>query len=509
MTITNGNTKLTYNTDYSLFYKNNVNTGTASVTATGKGNYTGSVTKTFQIKASDFSKCDIQLSASSFTYDGTEKKPEITVKSGSKLLVSGTDYAVSYSNNINVGTASVAITGKGKYSGTITKAFSINPADFTKASVTLSASSFTWDGTEKKPEVTAKIGNRQLTANTDYTVSYKNNVSVGTASVTLTAKGNYTGSVSKNFSITAADFTKTSVSLSASSFTYDGAEKKPGITVKNGSKLLTANTDYTVSYKNNINAGTASVTITGKGSYSGSQTKNFTINPADFTRTTVSLSASSFIYDGAEKKPEITVKTGNTQLTLNKDYTISYKNNTNVGTASVTVTGKGNYSGSQTKDFTITAATFTGVTVTLSNSAFTYDGTEKKPGVTVKAGSKLLSADKDYTFAYANNINAGTASVIITGKGSYSGSTAKSFTINPADLSKASITLSASSFIYDGTERNRRSQSPLARNICQKKPTILFHTKIIPISEPLLSLHPEPAIIQAPSPKLSTLPPLT
>lgn len=453
MTITNGNTKLTYNTDYSLFYKNNVNTGTASVTATGKGNYTGSVTKTFQIKASDFSKCDIQLSASSFTYDGTEKKPEITVKSGSKLLVSGTDYAVSYSNNINVGTASVAITGKGKYSGTITKAFSINPADFTKASVTLSASSFTWDGTEKKPEVTAKIGNRQLTANTDYTVSYKNNVSVGTSSVTLTAKGNYTGSVSKNFSITAADFTKTSVSLSASSFTYDGAEKKPGITVKNGSKLLTANTDYTVSYKNNINAGTASVTITGKGSYSGSQTKNFTINPADFTRTTVSLSASSFIYDGAEKKPEITVKTGNTQLTLNKDYTISYKNNTNVGTASVTVTGKGNYSGSQTKDFTITAATFTGVTVTLSNSAFTYDGTEKKPGVTVKAGSKLLSADKDYTFAYANNINAGTASVIITGKGSYSGSTAKSFTINPADLSKASITLSASSFIYDGTEK--------------------------------------------------------
>lgn len=54
-------------------------------------------------------------------------------------------------------------------------------------------------------------------------------------------------------------------------------------------------------------------------------------------------------------------------------------------------------------------------------------------------------------------------------------------------------------------KRNRRSQSPLARNICQKKPTILFHTKIIPISEPLLSLHPEPAIIQAPSPKLSNI----
>ncbi len=162
-----------------------------------------------------------------------------------------------------------------------------------------------------------------------------------------------------------------------------------------------------------------------------------------------------------------------------------------------------------TKDFTITAATFTGVTVTLSNSAFTYDGTEKKPGVTVKAGSKLLSADKDYTIAYANNINAGTASVIITGKGSYSGSTAKSFTINPADLSKASITLSASSFIYDGTEKKPEVTISIGQKHLSEETDYTLSYKNNTISEPLLSLHPEPAIIQAPSPKLSTLPPLT
>ena len=373
----NGNT-LTEDQDYYLYYRNNTNVGTASVTISGAGNFSGSETKTFQIKASDFSKCDIQLSASSFTYDGTEKKPKITVKSGRKLLVSGTDYTVSYKNNINAGTASVTITGKGKYSGTITKSFSIKPAGFTKASVTLSASSFTWNGAEKKPRVTVKIGNRQLTAGRDYTVSYKNNVSVGTASVTITAKGNYTGSISKNFSITAADFTKTSVSLSVSSFTYDGAEKKPKITVKNGKKQLTANTDYTVSYKNNINAGTASVTITGKGSYSGSQTKNFTITPATLTKTTISLSASSFIYDGAEKKPAITIKAGKKQLTLNKDYTISYKNNTNVGTASVTVTGIGAYSGVKTVTFRIKRAK---ATLTPTAAALTLTQSSRKTAV--------------------------------------------------------------------------------------------------------------------------------
>ena len=373
----NGNT-LTEDQDYYLYYRNNTNVGTASVTISGAGNFSGSETKTFRIKASDFSKCDIQLSASSFTYDGTEKKPKITVKSGRKLLVSGTDYTVSCRNNINVGTASVTITGKGKYSGTITKSFSIKPAGFTKASVTLSASSFTWNGAEKKPRVTVKIGNRQLTAGRDYTVSYKNNVSVGTASVTITAKGNYTGSISKKFSITAANFTKTSVSLSVSSFTYDGAEKKPKITVKNGKKQLTANTDYTVSYKNNINAGTASVTITGKGSYSGSQTKNFTITPATLTKTTISLSASSFIYDGAEKKPAITIKAGKKQLTLNKDYTISYKNNTNVGTASVTVTGIGAYSGVKTVTFRIKRAK---ATLTPTAAALTLTQNSRKTAV--------------------------------------------------------------------------------------------------------------------------------
>ncbi len=480
----NGNT-LTEDQDYYLYYHNNTNVGTASVTISGAGNFSGSETKTFQIKASDFSKCDIQLSASSFTYDGTEKKPKITVKSGRKLLVSGTDYTVSYKNNINAGTASVTITGKGKYSGTITKSFSIKPAGFTKASVTLSASSFTWNGAEKKPRVTVKIGNKQLTAGRDYTVSYKNNVSVGTASVTITAKGNYTGSISKNFSITAAGFTKTSVSLSVSSFTYDGVEKKPKITVKNGKKQLTANTDYTVSYKNNINAGTASVTITGKGSYSGSQTKNFTITPADLTKTTISLSASSFIYDGAEKKPAITIKAGKKQLTLNKDYTISYKNNTNVGTASVTVTGKGNYIGTISKSFTIAATNLSTADVKLSAASFTYNGKAITPSVTVTCNGKVLTNGTDYSVAYTNNINAGTSRVTITGIGAYSGVKTVTFRIKRA---KATLTPTAAALTLTQSSRKtavikrKKTDGKISLKSSNSKIVKISGTSIIPLS---------------------------
>ena len=368
---------------------------------------------------------------------------------------------------------------------TITKSFSIKPAGFTKASVTLSASSFTWNGAEKKPRVTVKIGNRQLTAGRDYTVSYKNNVSVGTASVTITAKGNYTGSISKNFSITAADFTKTSVSLSVSSFTYDGAEKKPKITVKNGKKQLTANTDYTVSYKNNINAGTASVTITGKGSYSGSQTKNFTITPADLTKTKISLSASSFIYDGAEKKPAITIKAGKKQLTLNKDYTISYKNNTNVGTASVTVTGKGNYTGTISKSFTIAATNLSTADVKLSAASFTYNGKAFTPSVTVTCNGKVLTNVTDYSVAYTNNINAGTSRVTITGIGAYSGVKTVTFRIKRA---KATLTPTAAALTLTQSSRKtavikrKKTDGKISLKSSNSKIVKISGTSIIPLS---------------------------
>ena len=123
-----------------------------------------------------------------------------------------------------------------------------------------------------------KDGSKTLTFGTDYTVAFSNNTNAGSATVTVTGKGNYSRSTSKAFTINAKSISSTTVTLSQTSYTYDGAEKKPTVTVKDGSKTLTSGTDYTVSYFDNINAGTATVTVIGRGNYTGTANKSFTIN---------------------------------------------------------------------------------------------------------------------------------------------------------------------------------------------------------------------------------------
>ena len=148
--------------------------------------------------------CVLTLSQTEFTYDGKAKKPIVTVKYNSVALNEGTDYTVSYKNNVNVGTATATVTGIGDYTGIVDKTFTITAApkiSITNCTITLNQSSYTYDGTAKKPTVTVKYNNVVLIKDTDFTVSYLNNINVGTAIATVTGKGNYTGTVSKNFTI--------------------------------------------------------------------------------------------------------------------------------------------------------------------------------------------------------------------------------------------------------------------------------------------------------------------
>ena len=127
------------------------------------------------------------------------------------------------------------------------------------------------------PSMTLTLNGQKLTKNKDYRLSYSKNVSVGTATVTATGMGKYGGTVKKTFAIK-YNFTKASVS-SISDKVYAGKAIKPSVTVKYSGKTLKNGTDYTVSYKNNTNTGKATVTITGKGSYSGKKTVTFKIKP--------------------------------------------------------------------------------------------------------------------------------------------------------------------------------------------------------------------------------------
>ena len=168
-----------------------------------------------------------------------------------------------------------------------------------KASVTLSTSTYAYDGKAKKPGVTVKLNGKTLKNGTDYTVSYSNNTKVGTATVKITGKGNYTGSVSKTFKIK-NNFKKATVSgISTKAFT--GKNITQSITVKYNGKTLKKGTDYTVSYSNNKKVGTATVKITGKGSYTGTITKTFKINPAKQEIQKLTAKSKAFFVDWAQK----------------------------------------------------------------------------------------------------------------------------------------------------------------------------------------------------------------
>ena len=168
-----------------------------------------------------------------------------------------------------------------------------------KASVTLSTSTYAYDGKAKKPGVTVKLNGKTLKNGTDYTVSYSNNTKVGTATVKITGKGNYTGSVSKTFKIK-NNFKKATVSgISTKAFT--GKNITQSITVKYNGKTLKKGTDYTVSYSNNKKVGTATVKIAGKGSYTGTVTKTFKINPAKQEIQKLTAKSKAFFVDWAQK----------------------------------------------------------------------------------------------------------------------------------------------------------------------------------------------------------------
>ena len=293
------------------------------------------------------------------TYNGTAQKPTVTVKDGNTPLTEGTYYSVSYDNNVNAGTATVTITGKKDYSGTKTADFIINRKALAEDMVTLSSPSFTYNGGNQKPNVTVMDGTTTLTVGTDYTFTNDGGTAVGSYDVKVEGKNNYSGTITKQFSITAKALADDMVTLSATSFTYNGGNQKPTVTVKDGTSTLIENTDYTLTNDGGTAVGSYDVKVVGKGNYSGTITKQFSITPKALADDMVTLSASSFTYNGANQKPIVTVKDGSTALTEDTDYTLTNEGGTSVGNYDVKVVGKGNYSGTITKQFTIDKAPLT------------------------------------------------------------------------------------------------------------------------------------------------------
>lgn len=307
-----------------------------------------------------------------------------------------------------------------------------------------------YTGYEIRPSLKVRVGNMLLTEGRDYTVKYENNINIGTAFVTVTGIGNYadTGMKSAYFRITAPSVTNATVTAIADQ-SYTGYAICPAVTVYVNNVLLREGIDYTVSYTNNINMGTASVFITGIGSYSGTKTVTFRITGPNLNSATIAAIPDQ-LYTGSDIRPAVTVTVNNVTLRQGTDYTVYYSNNRNIGTATVTVTGWGNYTGTRTTTFRIIGRDISNTTVS-SVGTQRYTGYEIRPSVTVKIGTVTLQQNVDYNLTYRDNINPGTASITITGIGTYGGS--KTVTFKIAQVSLSSATVKVANQTYNGEEK--------------------------------------------------------
>ena len=335
--------------------------------------------------------------------------------------------------------------------------------------LTLSETSYVYDGTYKKPAATVTFGGKVLQEGKDYTISYRNNLNVGVTTVIATGMGDYTGYTSKNFTITKRAMAGGTVSV-ASSVSFTGSNITPSVTVKVAGRTLTNGTDYTVSYSNNKNVGTSNVYVYGKGNYSGSLSAKFDIVPAKQQIQKLETKYKGFYIDWAQKgsatgydveysvnanmsgavskhltanKPDTLTVSG---LAGNKTYYVRVRSYTNVN-GKVYYGAWSDIKSIKTANNDITKATVSGI----STKAFT--GKAITQNVTVKVGNTVLKNGTDYTVSYSNNKKVGKATVKITGKGKYGGVITKTFKINPAKQEIQKLTAKSKAFFVDWAQK--------------------------------------------------------
>ena len=335
--------------------------------------------------------------------------------------------------------------------------------------LTLSETSYVYDGTYKKPAATVTFGGKVLQEGKDYTISYRNNLNVGVTTVIATGMGDYTGYTSKNFTITKRAMTGGTVSV-ASSVSFTGSNITPSVTVKVAGRTLTSGTDYTVSYSNNKNVGTSNVYVYGKGNYSGSLSAKFDIVPAKQQIQKLETRYKGFYIDWAQKGSatgydvEYSVNSNmsgavSKHLTANKPDTLTVSGLSGDKVYYVRVRSYTNVNGKvyygawsdvksiKTANNDITKASVSGI----STKAFT--GKAITQNVTVKVGNTVLKNGTDYTVSYSNNKKVGKATVKITGKGKYGGVITKTFKINPAKQEIQKLTAKSKAFFIDWAQK--------------------------------------------------------
>ena len=393
----------------------------------------------------DLSTAAVTLSESSYTYDGKEKKPAVTVTFKGNKLTEGTDYTVAYSDNINAGQAKVTVTAAGEYTGSNVKTFTIakaaQPLSVDKDALTIEA------GGTGTITATGNVNKLSFTSSNEAAATVDAGgkvtaVAEGSAVITVAAQGsaNYeSAEVTVRVTVTARIVDISETEITVTDVTYSGKAQVPAVSVAYAGNILTEGTDYTVTCGQNINAGKYTVTVSGTGAFKGSTDKEYNVLKAEQELAADDIALRP--YETAKVKVTgaqggLSYKSGAAAVaTVANDGTVTAVAE---GTATITIAAAetDNYkSGTAQLEVTVTAYDLSsdGCKVTLAQTAAVYSGKEIKPAVTVKFGDVTLTEGTDYTVSYENNVNVGSASVTIKGNNTTTkNSAAAAFTIEKA-----------------------------------------------------------------------------
>ena len=451
--------------DWSAAYSGNTSPGTAYAVVTPRNNYTGAAQRiAFTIVKDSISAT---IGASSFEYDGTAHALEITPSAADASLTFSVDGADATSE-------APTFTGAGSYSVVVTAAkegfvsFStqlvvrVEQRSLASPGVSVEAiPAQTWTGKPIMPEVRVLCSGVAVPASS-LSLSYEDNISAGTATVAITGQGDFTGQIKAHFAIV---YPAISLSLSNATFDYNGTARSLAAAQVSPSW---ANVSYSASIAY-TNAGTYRVTATASADEYASATASATlvIKPRSIANATIASIATQ-TYTGSALTPPVTIR--DSAPISSADYTISYANNIAVGTATVTVTGRRNYTGTKTATFAIekpatpvepdpppekesiarllctdTSSAYAGTAASKFNG-YLYDSSGSVRGTVLVQAGKWNA--KTQTAAVTVKVRALGTSSVVTFKGKYLGSTLSL----AANAHKMELALAADGFTgtYDG-----------------------------------------------------------
>ena len=411
---------------------------------------------------------DISVSAESILYDGSTHVPTVTVSYKGETLTKDTDYKLTVESKTEVGEYELTVTGINKYRGLIRKKWSIVPQ---RGLWCADIPDQVYTGTAIKPEIEVYNNGIKLVAGKDYTISYKNNIKVAAKdavntkkvsiapSVTITGKGNYADKKTVNFAIVRRSIDTAKVDDIIVVKTNKDIKITP--TVVLDGKKLKQGTDYVVSTTMDEKDAIVSLKepkeyplyIVGKGSYTGAILFKFTITEKTLASKVTIKKIPDKKYTGNAITPdlEVTYKISGKVTNVLDNFTIEYKNNTEIGTATAIITAKPEsklFAGSKSVTFKINGEQISkaklgkvvnGKIVSGTIAPEIYNGNAYEPdesrGLILYCGNETtpLVKGKDYTVSYSKNVNVGTATATITGKGKYTGTKKFTYKINKYD----------------------------------------------------------------------------